>query len=141
MAEKIRILIVEDQLLLRETLELAINAEKEFVVSASFGSAEDALQFLTNHEVDMVMLDRVLPGINGVSLTTQIKERYPATKVLMVSMLSNDESVTRAVKAGVDGYLPKEIALSDLIKGMKQVYLGEKVVCYQITEKLIKIYT
>lgn len=141
MAKKIRIVIVEDQLLLRETLEHAINAEQEFDVLGSFGTAEDALQFLTGQEVDIVMLDRVLPGMNGVSLTRQIKEHYPSTKVLMVSMISNDESVSRALDAGVNGYLPKEIALSDLIKGIKQVYNGERVICYQLTEKLIKIYT
>jgi len=141
MAEKIKIAIVEDQLLLRETLELAIDTDGDFYVAGSFGCAEDALDFLTGNEVDLVMLDRILPGMNGVSLTKRIKALHPSVKVVMVSMISNDESVSRALEAGVDGYLPKEIALADLLNGIKKVYHGEKVICYQLTEKLIKIYS
>ena len=141
MTEKIRMVIVEDQLLLRETLELAMNSDREFHVAGSFGNAEDALEFIAGNEVDLVMLDRILPGMGGISLTKRIRELQPSSRIVMVSMISDEESVSRAMEAGVDGYLPKEIALAELIRGIKKVYLGEKLICYQLAEKLIKLYS
>jgi DNA-binding NarL/FixJ family response regulator len=137
----IKILIVEDNLLLKEALEIVLRVQEDFEIAGSCGSGEEALKFLEVHAVDMVILDRILPGINGVALTKTLKQRYPSMKVVMFSMIADEESVKRALEAGVDSYLPKEISLEKLVDALKKAQSGEKVVCYMITEKLIKIYT
>jgi DNA-binding NarL/FixJ family response regulator len=137
-ADMIRIVIVEDQTILRETLVVSLNMEDGFQVISHWQSAEELLEYIKTGEFDVAVVDNMLPGMDGITLAKILKNRLPDAKIIILSMHAREQDVLDAFDAGVMGYLPKEICTSDLIRAIKSVMNGEAVICQKITEALMK---
>jgi DNA-binding NarL/FixJ family response regulator len=133
----IKIVIVEDQTILRETLVVALNMEEGFEVVGHWQSAEELLDYVECNECDVAVVDNMLPGMDGITLTRALRERFPALKTVILSMHAREEDVLDAFDAGVMGYLPKEISTSELIRAIRSVVSGEAVICQKITKSLM----
>jgi len=134
----IRIIIVEDHAVLRESLCLSLGMEKSFEIVGNWNSAEDALKQLGNLPVDIVLTDNKLPGIDGIIFTRKVKERHPDMKVVILSMITDEETILEALEAGAMGYLPKEVSISDLIQTIKNVYAGALSLPPELNESLLR---
>jgi len=134
----IRIIIVEDHAVLRESLCLSLAMEKSFEIAGSWNNAEDALKHLGAQPVDIVLTDNRLPGMDGIVFTKKVKESHPDIKVVILSMITDEETVLEALEAGAMGYLPKELSISDLIQTIKNVNAGTLSLPPELNESLLR---
>lgn len=124
MSGPVRVILVEDHHIVREGLRALLEQRPEFVVVAEADNGDDAVRLTELHRPDVVVMDLNLPGLNGVDATKLIRERHPATHVLVLSMYSTEEHVRPAIRAGAAGYLLKGSGLSDLVAAILAVASG-----------------
>lgn len=121
-----RIMIVEDQELLRFGLELILGRSEDCLVVASVANGEDALARYDELEPDLVLLDLTLgSGMTGTQVCRSLVERDPAARILLVTAESSLDRLLEAVQAGASGYLPKDVGPKDLLEAIRKVMRGE----------------
>lgn len=132
----IRMLIVDDHRIFREGLARLLRDHEDFDVVAEAGNSAEAMSALRLNHVDFAILDLMMPGIDGIELTAKLKAAYPAVKVLIITMSSDDFSAGRALRAGADGYLTKENAIDDVVSAVRVISRGARYLCASVAESL-----
>lgn len=132
----IRLLIADDHRIYRQGLARLLRDYDEFEVAAEAGNYAEVMSALRAHPVDVALLDLSMPGRDGIELIAHVKDMYPAVKVLVITMHSNDFSAGRALRAGADGYMTKENAADDVVTAIRQVVRGARYVCPAMAERL-----
>ena len=122
---KLRLLIGDDHTLMRQGLRKILEERPEWEVVAEVGDGREAIREAVALQPDVAILDVGMPLLNGIDAAQQIVKRVPATRVLMLSMHSDEAYVTRALQAGATGYMLKDSAGTDLIKGVESVAAGQ----------------
>lgn len=136
----IKLCIVEDYSLTRIALKYALNQYDDIDIVADFEDAESCLDFLINNKVDMVIMDLGLPNMDGLEATKIIKEKFPETKVIIVTSHETDEEVLTALVSGANAYTLKDIEFSDLYKVIKLVIKGGIWLDPRIVQIAIKVF-
>lgn len=121
----IRVAIVDDHTLVRDALADLISAEPDFEVVADAGDAEAAVRAIAEARPDVLLLDIVLPDANGLDLIDRIRERSPATRVLILSMHSEPEHAAAARERGASGLIAKSAPIEELIAAIRTVATGD----------------
>jgi DNA-binding NarL/FixJ family response regulator len=130
----LRILIVEDHALVSEGLEVMLSMRDDFEVTGAVTSAAEAIETVTNDPVDVVLMDVNLGrSISGLEATRQIKRVAPETKVLVLTMYSDTETVSEAIRSGADGYLTKGASRDAVIRGILDVAESRSVLDPNVT--------
>jgi DNA-binding NarL/FixJ family response regulator len=119
-----RVLIVEDQSRLRESLVVLIDGTAGLSVVGSFGSMEEALAALGSLRPDVALLDLGLPGMSGIDGVRLIRERSPATQALVLTVHDDDDHVFEAICAGASGYLLKDTPPARLVAAIQELGAG-----------------
>lgn len=122
---KLRLLLGDDHTLMRTGLRKILEERPEWEVVAEVGDGRDAVRKCTALKPDVAILDVAMPLLNGIDATQQIVRKVPETKVLVLSMHSDEAYVTRALQAGATGYMLKDSAGKDLLKGIASVAAGQ----------------
>lgn len=117
---RIRVLLVEDHMVLREGLIKLLEGTDEVVVSDTAATAEEGLKKI-HGDLDLVILDISLPGRDGIWLAGEIKAEYPGLPILVLTMHEQASFVLRALEAGVDGYLTKWAGQTELLKAIRTI--------------------
>ncbi len=120
----IRILIVDDHAVLRQSLRYLLEAQSGIDVVGEAANGREAADLADKLQPDVVLMDTVMPGLNGIEATRQIRRRQPRTKVLMLTGYLEDEHVAGAIKAGASGYMLKKSELDELLLGIQAVHCG-----------------
>src|SRR4029079_9402198 len=128
MTSSIRVLVCDDHALLRSGLRLLLEGEDDLAVVGEAASAEEAIERAGALDPDVVLLDIVMPGRNGVDALPDLLAAAPATRVLMLSMQDDPTYVRKAFAAGATGYLLKEAADSELVQAVREVAAGRSFV-------------
>lgn len=136
----IRVLIADDHTLVAEGLRALIGLQAGLEVVGQAGDGREALRLALELEPDVAVLDMSMPEMNGIEATRAIRDRLPATRVVMVSMHSSPEYVQRALEAGALGYLVKRSASRDLIAAIRAVHAGRRFFGEGIAESVIERY-
>lgn len=136
----IKLCIVEDYSLTRIALKYALNQYNDIDVVADFEDAENCLDFLINNKVDIVIMDLGLPNMDGLEATKIIKEKFPETKVIIVTSHETDEEVLTALVSGANAYTLKDVEFSDLYKVIKLVIKGGIWLDPRIVQIAIKVF-
>lgn len=136
----IRVLLVDDHTILREGVRALLADEPEIVVVGEAGDGQEALEKVEHLRPDVVLMDMVMPRMNGLEATGHIKRRHPETKVLILSMYDDDEYVQQVIQAGASGYLLKGMAADDLIHAIREVQAGSSFLNPTVAAKLIEDY-
>ncbi|MBI5015136.1 MAG: response regulator transcription factor [Deltaproteobacteria bacterium] len=123
----IRVLIAEDQRLLRQCFQEVLDLDSEIEVVAAAADGQEAVLLAEKHAPDIVLMDVSMPHLDGVAATNLIHERAPSAKVLILSLHDAPEQVGKAVKAGISGYVSKDVDLDELVRIIKAVHRGEPV--------------
>lgn len=143
MAEKKKILLVDDHVLFREGLRAIISRKSQYEIVGEAGNAKEALYLLRELTPDLILLDIALPDQNGIELTQEIRKRLPKIRILIVSMHTQIDYILKTFQAGASGYVAKESASEKLLQGMECVLNGETFmdssVSQNVLKKLIKI--
>ncbi|WP_276374555.1 response regulator transcription factor [Chryseolinea sp. H1M3-3] len=126
MSEKIKVLLVDDHKLIRDGLSSMLQKLPDITIAGSVSSGEEAINESRKNRPDVILMDILMGGMNGIEATRWIKEFDPAIKVLLVTKEVSKEYVSAGIKSGVDGYLPKDITSETLIEAIRSVYSGNK---------------
>jgi two-component system response regulator NreC len=122
---KLRVLLGDDHTLMRQGLRKILEERPEWEVVAEVGDGREAVKKCLALKPDVAVLDVAMPLLNGIDATQQIAKKVPETKVLVLSMHSDEAYVTRALQAGATGYMLKDSAGKDLLKGIASVAAGQ----------------
>ena len=132
----IRILIVDDHAIIREGLIRILQFEPGMEVAGSVKNASEAINILSGHPVDVVILDINMPGRSGLDIIKDIKQLQPNTAVLILSMYSEERFAIRALKSGASGYLTKDMATEELINAVRIIHSGRKYITASLAENM-----
>lgn len=121
-----RILIVDDQEMIRVGLRTILEAQPGYVVVDALGDGLQAVAYLERHAVDVVLMDIRMPGIDGVEATRRIRQTVPAdrTRIIILTTFEQDETVVAALRAGANGFLSKAVGPDELVAGIEEVAAG-----------------
>jgi len=135
--DKVSVLIVDDHPVVREGLRtfLELQPDLEFVGEAADGV--EALDKVGQLLPDVVLMDLVMPRMDGITTIRQIKALSPSTRILVLTSFSEDDKVFPAVKAGAHGYLMKDIRPAELAEAIRSVHCGEPSLHPEIAKKLM----
>ncbi len=138
MKKKYRLMIAEDQTLVREGLRSLIAAEKEYQV---VGEAQDGLETIrgvNRLKPDLVLIDLAMPKLSGISAIKEIKRQEPEIKIIALTFHTSDEYILAAFDAGADGYCLKSDTYIELITAIRSVREGKKYLSPEISEKILE---
>ncbi len=120
----IRVLLVDDHQLLTGALSQMLSREPDIIVAGVAGSVAEA-KALARDRLDVVLMDYRLPDGTGAEATRAIKARWPAARVVMLTALTDDETVLESIQAGADGYLTKDRAIAEVVQAVRAAHAGE----------------
>ncbi|WP_169951934.1 response regulator transcription factor [Microbispora sp. H11081] len=120
-----RVLVVDDQSVVREGLVLLLGLLPEIEVVGSAGDGEAALRLVADHRPDVVLMDLRMPRMDGVEATRAIRARFPGTQVVVLTTYTDDESVFAALRAGARGFLTKSADAEEIARAVTTVMNGD----------------
>jgi DNA-binding NarL/FixJ family response regulator len=136
----IRVVLVDDHTILREGVRSLLDAESDIVVVGEADDGLEALEVVETLAPDVVIMDMVMPRMNGLEATREIKQRRPEVRVLILSMYDDDEYVQQIIQAGASGYVLKRVAAGELVHAIREVHKGSSFLQPTIAAKLIEDY-
>jgi len=125
MGDQIRVVIADDHMLLREMLCQTLRQEKSIEVVGEAANGLQTIDVISDLKPDIVLLDIIMPEMDGIKVLPAIREKSPNTKALMLTVANDEAMILKALKAGAKGYLSKDVGISDLIKAIQAVHQGE----------------
>ena len=120
--DTIRIFLVDDHQVVREGLRRMLELEPDLRVVGEAGDTKEVLTQVESLSPEVILMDIKMPGVDGIELTRQLKEKYPSCNVIMLTLY--DEYLTQAIEAGAVGYLLKDIQREELIRAIRAVHEG-----------------
>jgi DNA-binding NarL/FixJ family response regulator len=136
----IKILVADDQQLIRESLQLWLESKNEFLVTGTAGDGVAVLDCIKQTVPDIILMDIRMPKLDGVQCTKIIKQEHPEIKIIILTTFDDDEYVYNALKYGASGYLLKGIALEELCSAIKTVYGGQAMINPDIASTVLKLF-
>jgi len=136
--DKLTILIADDHPLVREALHQSLEGEEDMKVVAEASDGEEAVKLASELKPNVVVMDIVMPKLNGIEATRKIKEINPDTAILILTAYDDDEYVLGLLDAGAAGYLLKSARGRDLVGAIRTIRAGESVLHPKIIAKLLK---
>lgn len=133
----IKVLIADDQSLIREGLSMMLSLYKDIIVVGEVVNGKEAIEIVDNEEVDLILMDIRMPIMNGVEATEIIKKEYPNVKILILTTFDEDEYIFEGLQSGADGYLLKDISSEELVNAIKTVYEGNVLLQPAVAKKLV----
>ncbi len=137
MTDRIHVLIVDDHTIVRTGLRLLLEAETDISVVGEALNGLEAIKMVEMHHPDVVLMDIAMPEMDGLEATRQIKARWPAVKVLILTMHRSDEYFFEVLRAGASGYILKGAETGDLIHAVRVVGRGEVFLYPALAQLLI----
>ncbi|MFN3849787.1 MAG: response regulator [Spirosomataceae bacterium] len=134
-----RILITDDHHLVADSLSILLSTVENIDVVGMVSNGWQAINFLENNEVDIILADLHMPLLNGIDMTIRVREQFPKVKVIILTMSEEAQSIREALQAGIYGYVMKSAERPELIKAIKTVAEGERYFSEKIVKKLAEI--
>lgn len=138
MSEPITVLIVDDHSMVRMGVRAYLNTTKDILVIEEAATGQDAVAVAEEHAPDVVLMDLVMPGMDGVEATRQIKKTSPRSQVIVLTSYHEDEHIFPAIRAGALSYLLKDIDPDDLADAIRRAHAGEAVINPRVAARLVK---
>ncbi|OAR24256.1 DNA-binding response regulator [Streptomyces sp. ERV7] len=138
--QPIRVLIADDQPLVRRGLALILTPDPAFEVVGEAADGEEAVALAHRLRPDVVVMDIRMPVLDGVAATGRLARELPGCRVLALSTFDMDEYVVAALRAGAFGFLPKDISPEELVAAVRVVHTGEAAVAPRLMTRLISTY-
>jgi len=138
MTAKQRILLVDDHEIVRLGLKALLERQPHFEVVAEASTAREAVEKVEAFSPDVVVMDIRLPGGSGIEACEEIVERFPNSKVIMLTSYAEDEMLFQAIRAGAAGYVLKQIGGDDLVRAIEAVSRGEAMLDPAVTQRIFQ---
>jgi DNA-binding NarL/FixJ family response regulator len=140
--DDIRVMVVDDQALVRAGFRMILEAEPDLVVAGEAADGEQAVALIETCRPDVILMDVRMPGVDGIEATERILRgsRDTSAKVIMLTTFDMDEYVYDALRAGASGFLLKDVPPEQLVDGIRAVVSGEALLSASITKRMIEVY-
>ena len=136
--EKITVVIVDDHTIVRQGLRTYLELQPDILVVGEAANGSEAMALVRDTLPDIVLMDLVMPVMDGVDATRAITALSPSTRVIVLTSFSEDEKVFASIKAGAQGYLMKDVLPSDLVAAIRTVNRGEAQLDPEIARKVMQ---
>jgi DNA-binding NarL/FixJ family response regulator len=136
----IRVLLVDDQPLLRKGFRMILEAEPDLVVVEEAGDGETAVALALRHEPDVVLMDVRMPVMDGIEATEQIVASGLSARILILTTFDLDEYAFAGLRAGASGFLLKDVPPQELLQAIRTVARGDAVVAPRVTRRLLDVF-
>jgi DNA-binding NarL/FixJ family response regulator len=136
-ATPIRVLLADDQPLIRLGFRMVLSAAPDIELVGEAETGVLAVDLTTSERPDVVLMDVRMPGINGIEAARRIRDIRPGTKILMLTVSDDEEDLYEAIKAGVNGYLLKEIPVEEVAEAIRAVAQGQSLISPSMASKLL----
>ena len=137
MKAKIRVMLVDDYEVVRLSIAGVLEAEPDISIVAQAGDGESSVQMATVMQPDVVLMDVLLPGIDGIEACRRVKEASPRTSVVMLTSRTRQEAVLAAIMAGASGYLLKNTAPRAIVSAIRSSAAGESMLDPAVTGRVL----
>lgn len=137
----IKIMIADDQQLIRDSLKIILEANKDFSVTDTVANGQEVLESIKKKRPDIILMDVRMPVMDGTVCTKYVKEKYPNIKVIILTTFDDDDFIFSALKYGASGYLLKGASTKELYNAIKTVYQGGAMINPDITEKVFRLFS
>jgi len=134
----IRVMLVDDHMIIRRGLAACILEYDDLELVAEASDGLEALQACERVQPDVILMDLLMPRMDGATATQAIRERYPDVKVLMLTSSKESEPIQNALKAGAIGYLLKDVSAQELVSSIRVVYQGHSALAPEAASALLK---
>jgi DNA-binding NarL/FixJ family response regulator len=134
----IRILIVDDHEIVREGLQTLLAEEPDFEVAGSAGDGASAVALAKATKPDVILMDLLMPGLDGIEATRRILRDNPSARVLVLTTFADDQHVREAIQAGAIGYLLKDVLKADLVRALRDVAMGRPSLHPEVQQHLMR---
>ncbi len=137
MADEVRLLLVDDQRLMREGLRTLLEMEPGLTVAGEAGNGQEALDAYARLLPDVVLMDVRMPVLDGVEATRRLRQRWPAARVIILTTFDDDEYVFEGLRAGALGYLLKDVSIHELADAIHTVMAGGVLIEPSVARKVV----
>jgi len=134
----IRVLIADDHAVVRQGLRTFLELQEDIEVVADVADGREAVAAATQHEPDVVLMDLVLPEVDGVEAIRRILSERPSARVIALTSFLDDDKLFPAVRAGAAGYLLKDVEPAELVKAIRTVDAGEALLHPAVAARLME---
>lgn len=138
MSSPVRVLVVDDHVVVRRGIRALLSTDSGLRVVGEAANGAQAIRAAADLSPDVILMDLVMPEVDGIEAVKQIKAHEPSARILVLTSFSTDDKVLPALKAGALGYLLKDSGPDELIQAIYQVYRGESSLHPQIARKLLR---
>jgi DNA-binding NarL/FixJ family response regulator len=136
----IRILLVDDQQLIRMGFRMVLEAEPEFSVVGEAANGAEAIEAVRELAPDVVLMDVRMPRLDGIAATAQIVQTHPASRIIVLTTFDLDEYAFGALAAGASGFLLKDVQASELTAAIRAVHSGDATLSPRVTRRMLELF-
>lgn len=129
------ILLADDHPVMRQGLLLLLEAEPDFHIIAETGDGLEVMRLIERLRPDVLVLDLMMPGLNGVEITRQVSREYPATRIVILSMYTNVAIIAEVLAAGAKAFVPKKSTAEELVYAIREVVAGREYLSSTLSDE------
>ncbi|HID53512.1 MAG TPA: response regulator transcription factor, partial [Anaerolineae bacterium] len=137
---KIKLVLVDDHAVVRSGLRMLLEAQTDMEIVGEAENGREAVTLAKTLQPDIILMDIMMPDMNGIEATRLVKDVAPETAVLALTMYEDDQYFFEMLKAGASGYVPKRAAPDDLVTAIRTVYQGEVFLYPSLAARLVQGY-
>jgi DNA-binding NarL/FixJ family response regulator len=138
--KQIRILTVDDHPLLRQGIAAVIQGEQDMLIVGEASNGREAIQMFRSQRPDVTLMDLQMPDLNGIDAIVAIRQEAPQARIIVLTTYEGDALARRALKAGVVGYLLKDMIRTELLEAIRLVHVGKRYIPQKIAAELAEHY-
>lgn len=137
----VKVLIADDQELIRQSLKIVLGADSEIEITDSVGDGTDVLKSLEKNVPDVILMDVRMPKMDGTVCTKEVKKKYPDVKIIILTTFDDDDFIYSALKYGASGYILKGISMEGLKQAIMTVHRGGSMINPDIATKVVRLFS
>jgi len=132
------IVLADDHHVMRQGLRALLEAEPDFYIVGEASDGREAAQLVERLQPDVLVLDLMMPGLSGLEVTRQVRQRSPQTRVVILSMYANKAYVLEALRNGAAGYVLKKSTADELVRAMREVTTGRRYLSPPFRRRILR---
>jgi DNA-binding NarL/FixJ family response regulator len=133
----IRVLIADDHAVVRQGLRTFLDLQADIDVVGEAADGEEAVAVAAEHAPDVILLDLVMPRLDGIGALRRLRETAPAARVIVLTSFGEDERLFTALRAGASGYLLKDVEPADLVRAIRTAHAGQSPLSPAVAARLV----
>jgi two-component system, NarL family, response regulator NreC len=136
----VTLVLADDHPIVRKGLKALLEAENDLWVAGEASDGLEAINQVEKLKPDVLLLDIMMPGLNGLDVARQVSQHFPLTRIIILSMHSNEAYVLDALRNGASGYVLKDAGIEELVEAIRQIMAGHRYLCPPLSERAIEEY-